>query len=79
MNPVTILKLKQKEGLSARYVKRIDTVKGGSKVVLTPRLEEAKAFESFQEASLFAQRPELNYLYEQTRFYDEAVRILRGL
>jgi hypothetical protein len=76
---MTILKLKQSEGKSPRYFKCIEKIKDGSKVVLTKRLEEAKAFDSFQDASLTAQKPELNYSYEQVPFYEEACDVLKGL
>lgn len=77
---MTILKLKQSEGLPPRYFKRIEiNKKKETKVIVTGRLEEAKAFESFQESSLTAQKPELNYSYEQVPFYQEACDVLKGL
>lgn len=73
---MTILKLKQSEDKLPRYLKDIKKYAKGSGIIITGRLEEAKAFESFQEASLTAQKPELNYKYEQTSFYEEACRVL---
>ena len=78
---MTILKLKQSENLSPRYFKGIKAgkKKGDSSVMVTGRLEDAKVFESFQESSLVAQKPELNYDYEQVSFYDEACAVLSKL